>query len=252
MSELQFAPLPVMEDIDGRHLGRRQGVAATSCWPRYHRLLDLGLKLWQYHFEFLNLGYAAYLDFFGFCKAAFPSIPDLAIAKMVAGIDVDLFRPDEELKKLARLAVELGIDDRFTGGDVSHGLAALRGGRGRPWPGSPSGTRRAQPWFNFSTGLGLLPLRQGLDREPRHPDRLHRRLHRQGQAGRESLDRPIAALQAERDRIVAEYRELLDSDEDRATFEAKLGSGAHGVPVRREPQLLRRALGALGGLAQDA
>ena len=32
---------------------------------------------------------------------------------MVAGIEVDLFRPDDELKKLARLAVELGVDDVF-------------------------------------------------------------------------------------------------------------------------------------------
>ena len=39
---------------------------------------------------------------------AFPGIPDLAIAKMVQGIEVDLFRPDDELKKLAKLAVELG------------------------------------------------------------------------------------------------------------------------------------------------
>ena len=75
---------------------------------QYHRLVDLALQLWQYHFEFLNLGYAAYLDFFGFCKQAFPSIPDLAIAKMVAGVEVDLFQPDEELKKLARLAVDSG------------------------------------------------------------------------------------------------------------------------------------------------
>jgi hypothetical protein len=68
----------------------------------YHRFKDLAQKIWQYHFEFLNLGYAAYLDFFGFCKQAFPSIPDLAIAKMVAGIEVDLFRPNEELKNLAK------------------------------------------------------------------------------------------------------------------------------------------------------
>ena len=37
------------------------------------------------------------------------------------------------------------------------------------------------------------------------------------------LDRPVAALHAERDRVVSEYRDLLDSDEDRAAFDAKLG-----------------------------
>ena len=34
------------------------------------------------------------------------AIPDLAIAKMVAGVEVDLFRPNEELKVLAKLALK--------------------------------------------------------------------------------------------------------------------------------------------------
>ena len=54
-------------------------------------------RIWQYHFEFLNLGYAAYLVFPEFCRQSFPEIADQAIAKMVAGIDVVFFRPDEEL-----------------------------------------------------------------------------------------------------------------------------------------------------------
>ena len=196
--------------------------ARSTCCPTYHRLVDLTLKLWQHHFEFLNLGYAAYLDFFGFCKQLFPSIPDQAIAKMVAGIEVDLFRPDEELKKLARLAVELGIADRFAGdGPAEQLLAGLRGDpQGDKWLAAWEEAK--QPWFNFSAGIGLLPHRQGLDREPGHPARLHPRLHRQGAAGRD-LDRPIEAVIAERDRIVDEYTELIDSDEDRATFQGKLG-----------------------------
>ncbi len=74
--------------------------------------------MWQYHFEFLNLGYAAYLDYFVFCKQVFPNIPDLAIAKMVAGIEVDLFRPDQELRKLARSAVAAGLGDALCEGTV--------------------------------------------------------------------------------------------------------------------------------------
>ena len=38
------------------------------------------------------------------CKAHLPEIPDQHIAQMVAGIDVLLFRPDAELRRLARLA----------------------------------------------------------------------------------------------------------------------------------------------------
>ncbi|MEZ5192719.1 MAG: hypothetical protein R2734_09490 [Nocardioides sp.] len=117
MTALEFNPLPAMEDLEVITSGAGKG-SGHALIANYHDLLSKAIQLWQYHFEFLNLGYAAYLDFFGFCKAAWPSIPDLAIAKMVAGVDVDLFRPDDELKRLARKAVEDGLADRFASRDV--------------------------------------------------------------------------------------------------------------------------------------
>ena len=114
LEAISFSPLPDREDMAVITEGRGTG-SALDLFTTYHRLVDLLLKLWHYHFEFLNLGYVAYLDFFGCCQQLFPSIPDQAIAKMVAGIQVDLFQPDEELKKLAQLAVELGLADRFAG-----------------------------------------------------------------------------------------------------------------------------------------
>ena len=98
----------------------------TRCSRPTTRLIELSYKTWQYHFEFLNLGYAAYLDFFGFVKSQFPTIPDQAIAKMVQGVDSELFRPDDEIKKLARLAVELGVDGALMTGTVDAG-AGRRG-----------------------------------------------------------------------------------------------------------------------------
>lgn len=220
MTQLRFGPLPAMEDQEVVTSGAGKG-SGNDLLATYHRLLDLGLTLWQYHFEFLNLGYAAYLDFFGFCKAAFPSIPDLAIAKMVAGVDVDLFRPDDELKKLARLAVSSGIDDRFTAGGVPEVWEKLEADEvGRSW--IAEWEKAAEPWFNFSTGSGFY-----------HSDRIwienvevplgyiadYIVKVKEGA----DLDRPVAALHAERDRVVSEYRDLLDSDDDRAAFDAKLG-----------------------------
>ena len=32
---------------------------------------------------------------------------------MVAGMDAEIFRPDDELRRLARCAVELGVDAKF-------------------------------------------------------------------------------------------------------------------------------------------
>ncbi|MEZ5256410.1 MAG: PEP/pyruvate-binding domain-containing protein [Ilumatobacteraceae bacterium] len=75
----------------------------------YHRLIEGCLELWQLHFEFLNLGYAAYLDFFEFCRAAVTGTTELDIARMVTGIEVDLYRPDREMRRLAVLAVQTGV-----------------------------------------------------------------------------------------------------------------------------------------------
>ena len=41
--------------------------------------------MWQHHFEFLLLGYGAYMTFAELCKANLPDIPDQHIAQMVAG-----------------------------------------------------------------------------------------------------------------------------------------------------------------------
>lgn len=220
LTDLDFSPLPKVEDMEVITSGAGRG-SGDRLLSTYHRLIDHAFTLWQYHFEFLNLGYAAYLDFFGFCKAAFPSIPDLAIAKMVAGVDVDLFRPDDELKRLSRLAVSSGIDDRFDAASVERTWEKLRTDEvGQAW--ISEWEKAAEPWFNFSTGSGFY-----------HSDKIwiqnvevplgyivnYIEKVKQG----EDLDRPVEALHAERDRVVAEYRELLDSDEDREAFDGKLG-----------------------------
>jgi len=220
MSELRLAPLPEVEDLTVITSGAGKG-SGNDLLAAYHRLLDLALTLWQYHFEFLNLGYAAYLDFFGFCKAAFPSIPDLAIAKMVAGVNVDLFRPDDELKKLARLAVSSGIDDRIDAGDIATTWEKLGSDEaGRAW--IAEWEKAAEPWFNFSTGSGFYHSDKIWIENVEVPVGYIADYVKKVQDGVD-LDRPVTALHAERDRIVSEYRELLDSDEDRAAFDAKLG-----------------------------
>ncbi len=220
MTELDVQPLPEMEDMEVITSGAGKG-SGNDLIATYHELLNHALTLWQYHFEFLNLGYAAYLDFFGFCKQAWPSIPDLAIAKMVAGVDVDLFRPDDELKKLARLAVSSGIDAAFASKDPAAIREALAGTEtGDAW--LAAWDESCEPWFNFSTGSGFyhsdkiwiqnveVPFGYIADYIEKVKDGV-------------DLDRPVEALHIERDRVVSEYRDLLDSDEDRATFDAKLG-----------------------------
>ena len=220
MEALRFEPLPDKEDLAVVTEGRGVG-SGFELLQRYHRLVDLALQLWQYHFEFLNLGYAAYLDFFGFCKQAFPNIPDLAIAKMVAGVEVDLFQPDEELKKLARLAVDSGVGDAFQETSAAAVIEALRGGEdGQAWLAQWEAS--AQPWFNFSAGSGFYHTDEVWLEHLEIPFGFIRDYIAKLRAGVD-IRRPIEAIRAERDRIVSEYTELLGTDEDRAAFEQKLG-----------------------------
>ena len=67
------------------------------------------------------------------------------------------------------------------------------------------------------------------------------RLHRAASRRAQNIDAAHREPIAERERIVAEYRALLPTS-TRAAFDGKLGLAAHRVPVRREPQLLHRAL----------
>ncbi|MDP4690370.1 MAG: PEP-utilizing enzyme [Candidatus Nanopelagicales bacterium] len=221
LESINFEPLPEIEDADevvksGAGLG-----SGYKIQENYRTLVDLSLKLWNYHFEFLNLGYAAYLDFFGFCKQAFPGIPDLAIAKMVAGVEVDLFRPDEELKRLARVALDSGVADAFTVKDVEQTCQILKGtDAGQAWIASFQ--ESAEPWFNFSTGSGFYHQDKIWIENVEIPFDFINDYIIKLQAG-EDLARPMEAIRAERDRVVGEYSELLASDEDREAFQAKLG-----------------------------
>jgi len=107
--------LPEFEPLEHVHAGR--GIASNHyLLDVYQKTLEGYFRMWHHHFEFLLLGYGAYLTFFGFCKKAFPEISDQTVARMVAGIEAEIFRPDEELRRLARCAVELGVEAQFQEG----------------------------------------------------------------------------------------------------------------------------------------
>jgi pyruvate, water dikinase len=220
LQALDLSPLPETDDLEIVTEGR----GVSSGWQLladYRRFKDLTLKVWQLHFEFLNLGYAAYLDYFGFCKQAWPNIPDLAIASMVSGIEVDLFRPNEELKKLAQLAVDLGIVEQFADEDVAAVRSRLaESDAGSRWLAAWDEVK--EPWFNFSDGTGFYHFDSTWIDKPEVPFGFLRTYIEKIQAG-EDISRPMAEIQAERDRLVEEYTDLLDTDEDRQAFAQKLG-----------------------------
>jgi pyruvate,water dikinase len=220
LDALRFEPLPdrvPMEDI----VSGKGADPHLELTENYNRAIELGYRAYQHHFEFLNLGYVAYLDFFGFCKEAFPGISDQGIARMVQGIDVDLLRPDDELKQLAKLAVQLDVAGALATGSIDEALAAVAAApRGQEWLAAWEAAK--DPWFNFSSGSGMYSDdRVWLDHLA-IPFGFLREYVTQVQAGRD-IDRPTEQVAAERDRITAEYRALLPDEEARGAFDEKLG-----------------------------
>jgi pyruvate,water dikinase len=220
LEAIDFQPLP--DKVPDQWITEGRGLDNSFYLiGSFNRAIELCYEAWQYHFEFLNLGYAAYLDFFGFCKEAFPGVSDLGIAKMVQGIEVDLFKPDDELRRLAKLAVELDVADALASGGVDEALAAVAARpRGGEWLAAWEGAK--DPWFNFSSGNGFYSTDLVWLDHLEIPLGFLRDYVRRVQAG-EDIDRPTAAIAAERDRITAEYRALLPDDEVRAAFDEKLG-----------------------------
>jgi pyruvate,water dikinase len=222
IAAIEVPQLPEFEDEAVVTEGR--GIAQNFFLiERFHTTTEAMLKMWQYHFEFLVLGYGAYLTFFEFCKKAFPEISVQTMARMVAGVDTLMMRPDDELKKLAHLAVENGVDGAFvTGRSAEEILADLgsRNGKAHAWLAAFEKAR--DPWFNISTGDGFYHHHRNWNDDLSLPFSAMVDYVADVRAGK-SLSRPTERLKEERERISAEYRALLNTEEERAAFDQMLG-----------------------------
>lgn len=220
MLALRFAPLPDVEPLEQVQAGQPLG-SAHSLIANYHRLLETFSEIGHLHFEMLGLGYGAYNTFADFCTGLFPGMSPQTVARMVAGIDILMFRPDDELKRLSRAALDAGVEGPLLAGGAAEEMLGAIGEMpgGTAWLEDLERTR--EPWFWFSTGAGQIHSDPAWNDDLAYPLGLMAGYVRQLQAG-EKIDRPLELVEAERDRITAEYRELIGTDEDRETFDEML------------------------------
>lgn len=201
----EYDPLEVVTEARGR----------STSWniiENYHRLIDEFFLVWQYHFEFLNLGYGGYITFFQFCKQAFPLISEQTIARMVAGIDVLAFRPDDELRALAKAAHDLGVVDVLTSGRSPEQVftAMAETDDGRAWLSRYEAAK--SPWFDYFAEYGFTHDQDTWASNPAIPLQGIARYAAKIAAG-EDISRPVEQLRADRDEIVTGYRDLLQPRE---------------------------------------
>lgn len=228
LAMLEVPRLPELEDeqevIHDHKLGSNYRLMRS-----YDRTLQLYNELNQLHFELLLLAYGAYLTFFQFCQGAFPDMGMQTMTQMIAGYDTTMFRPDDELKVLARSALDKGVDGAFTGERAHEEILAELGKSeaGREWIADLES--RQHPWFYMSTGDGFYHHHRAWADDLRLPFAAiggYIGLLREGT----SLDRPKDQLLAERDRIASEYKALLTTDEERRQFDEMLGLCRHVFP----------------------
>ena len=225
---LEVPKLPELEDeqevIHDHKLGSNYRLMRS-----YDRTLQLYNELNQLHFELLLLAYGAYLTFFQFCQGAFPDMGMQTMTQMIAGYDTTMFRPDDELKALARSALDKHVDGAFTDGRSHEEILAelSESEAGREWIADLES--RQHPWFYMSTGDGFYHHHRAWADDPRLPFAAIGGYIRQLGEGR-SLDRPKEQLLAERDRIASEYSALLPTDEERVQFDEMLGLCRHVFP----------------------
>ncbi|MEU4625429.1 PEP-utilizing enzyme [Actinoplanes sp. NPDC023801] len=213
ITRIRFAPLPDIEpeSVVTDRVGYSTGYAMIR---DFSELVQTMYETYQYHFELLNIGYAAYLTFFQFMRDRFPDISDQSISRLVGGLRVDLYRPDDELKRLAKEAERLGVGDILLAAEnpaaAFEALAASD--EGREWQADWDKTK--DPWFLINTDPGHPGASHShptwLD-DPAIPLASVKEYVRRVRGG-EEIDRDTAGVLAERDRLTTEYRALLDDD----------------------------------------
>ncbi len=209
LDAIEVPELPEFEDesvvTEGGGLG-----SSYTLMLAYNRLLESLDRIWQHHFEFNNLGYGAYFAFYELCRQALPGIGDEMIAQMVSGIDVLVLRPDDELRRLARLALELGVSEPVRAATTEEDLRAglSQSDSGARWLADFDETKN--PWFNFSSGNAAWyhHHRSWID-DPTLPIATIGSYIERLAAG-EDISRPRDALIAERERVTKECRARIE------------------------------------------
>ena len=196
------------------------------------------------------------LTFFGFCKKAFPEItrPDRSRAwspawkRRSSGPDEEAAAPRAPRGRARRRCASSSDGPRRrrrarrrssrsgdAGRELARGARDSRATRGSTSTSATASITITAAWNDdLSMPFAALP---GLHREGARPANRS--------SGRSS------SCSDERSQLIADYRELLDTDEERAAYDQMIDARAPRVPVRRGAQVLLRALVHEPVLQQD-
>ena len=184
----------------------------------YDRIIELAQRAWQLHMEMDGLAYGGYVNFIYTMRDLFPGITDKAIGQMLTGFSGEMFRPPEELQKLAKLAINLELAETVKGyekwTDMAEKLQQIE--NGKKWLAEVEAVR--EPWFEMSTGGGWHHMDVAWNDNLEVPLAHIKNYIKMLEKG-ERIDRPAKEVEKESQRVAAEYRNLINNDHDREVFD---------------------------------
>lgn len=184
----------------------------------FSKLVNLMYKVWHFHRE-LGPAYLASIAFTDSCKKLFPSITGTTVTKMVAGVHVDMFRPQEELAKLAKSAMKSPGVAEVLKSDMPVNQKKEKLSKSEPGKKWLQEYAKAQdPWFYVSCGSGWFHHEGCWLTNPDVPFEYLKGYIIELEEGRE-IERPFNELDKARKKLVEGYRELITNQEDRKTFD---------------------------------
>ena len=198
--------------------GWSTGHDLTVVW---NRLMEAAHLVWEWHFEFNNLVSLVNVQYIEAVKKLFPGITDKSITQTLSGFEAMIFRAMKALMGLSKLALELEIDETLRSSsewkDVSAKLE--QSDAGRKW--LESWKENQEPWFYMSCASGWYHTDESWNTNydvPLHHIQEYIGMIKKG----EDIERPERSVLEERDRVTAEYRDLIKDEKDREVFDTLL------------------------------
>jgi len=211
--------LPRFEGEDVVFPAPRGYFSSFEVMDAYDKLVNGIIKGWQYHFEYLNLSYLGYLMFADTCRKLFPGISESTIGKLVAGAVVTMYRPEEELCKLARMASTMPSVKEVLKTDLAPQEKVERLSKdldGKEWLRALESVKN--PWFYASCGSGWFHYEGSWINRPEVPFGYLRSYMERLERG-ERIERYLEEIEQEREKLAEDYRNLIANEDDKKAFE---------------------------------
>ena len=156
VGEVRFPDISQIKYADEAYLQKGYG-PADEIYSSFLKLAECHHKaLWQ-HFQLQDIGYMGYMNFHETCKKHFPKISDYRIATMLRGFEADAFRGEMEISKLAKLTVELQVENVVLENEQAQAVFSEmeKSENGRKW--LEAWKKVEDPWLLYTgVGYGLL------------------------------------------------------------------------------------------------